>query len=302
MRQKILATTAAAVLSFGLAGTSSAATLELGLVIDASGSISAEDWGLQIGAYQSVFEDNFYSTFVADSPFDDIAVGAYVFSGFITDFADAPPEFSDFFAVLEFIPWTLITDDQSAAEFGAQFADLSQSGGGTATAKALRTATNGGDVGCPVGLTLNQFECGGISTAPGILNNGFEGDRLVIDISTDGVPTLPAGDSPPGGAQPNDEDRADALAAANEARGESIVVNAIGVGGIDSAFLTSLVGIDPAETPEGFFLEADDFDAFEETLRIKLDAEINVIPIPGALPLFFSALAGLGLWRRRTHH
>jgi hypothetical protein len=39
-------------------------------------------------------------------------------------------------------------------------------------------------------------------------------------------------------------------------------------------------------------------DTFEETLRDKVAREI--IPVPAALPMFLSALAGLGLWRRRA--
>ena len=296
MRQQILATTAAVSLACGLGNVASAATLELALVIDGSSSISADDWDLQIGAYQSIFQDNFYTGFVAAGPFDDIHVAAYVFSGFVTDFPDAPPEFSDFFAVLDFIDWRLIDSDAAASEFGAEFADLQQPGGQTATAAALEIATQGGTVGCPVGLTLNEFVCTGQVEAQGLLNNGIDAGRLVIDISTDGVPTLPNGEG-----TPNEADDELAQAAASAARASGIIVNAIGVGGVDAAFLSALVGQNPAESPEGFFLTADTFATFEDTLRDKLNTEINVIPVPAALPLFLSALAGLGLWRRRAH-
>ncbi len=292
MRQKILATTAAAVLSLGLAGTSSAATLELALVIDGSSSISASDWDLQIGAYQSVFQDDFYTNIIQSGPFDDLYVAAYVFSGGFEYGPQGGPTTEVF--VFSFIDWTFIDDDASADAFGAQFDGIPQPNGTTATAEALSVATFGGSAGCP--LVFDPARCNiEEQTVSGINNNGIDSDRQVIDISTDGVPTEPNGNG-----TPNEADDALALAAADAARGLGFVVNAIGVGGIDADFLEALVGIDPVKDPTGFFLTADTFGTFEETLIAKLDAEINVIPIPGALPLFLSALAGLGLWRRRT--
>jgi hypothetical protein len=128
-----------------------------------------------------------------------------------------------------------------------------------------------------------------------LLDNGFNGERLVIDISTDGVPTEPNGDG-----TPNQADRDLAIAAADAARAAGITVNALGVGGdIDAAFLNALVGINPAAVPEGFFESAAGFAQFEETLLTKLGREI-MIPIPATLPLFLSGLLGWGVWQRRS--
>jgi hypothetical protein len=318
MRRKIQTSATALLLALGLSGHASAATLELALVIDGSSSISASEWDLQIGAYQAVFQDSFYSTFVSGSGFDKVAVAAYVFSNVNPpdDPGDLPTIRDQDDNVLEvlvwdspivvssFVEWTMIEDDTDAFGFGAQFAGLPQPGNTTNTSGALDIATNGGMAGCPEFQTFTQFNpvlpfCNlAQQEIPGITNNGIDGQRLVIDISTDGDPTEPNGNG-----TPNDADDALAIAAADDARAQGVTVNALGVKsfgeqGPDLAFLTALVGDDPLKDPQGFVLTADSFEDFEATLRNKLAAEI--IPVPAALPLFLSALAGLGFWRRRS--
>jgi hypothetical protein len=281
---------------------STANTLELALVIDGSGSIAPEDWQLQIGAYQSIFQNNLYTNYIAPSPFDDMAVAAYVFSGgfgFEVDFGGGNVQNYEV-SVFSFLDWTLINDDADAFAFGAQFAGLPQPTGTTATAAALDVATGGGLVSCPFAdkcfpLAPQQepFQL----TATGLLNNVFSGDKLVIDISTDGVPTEPNGDG-----TPNSADRALAIAAADAARAAGITVNAIGVGDqLDTALLEALVGISPASAPTGFFLQAGGFDEFGAALQEKIGRE-TLVPAPPALVLLLTAVAvvaGRRLWPAR---
>jgi hypothetical protein len=291
-RSSLAAILAAAILGLG-APRLDAAQLELALVIDGSGSISTADWQLQIGAYQNVFQNNFYSTFVAPSTFDSVAVAAYVFSGGF-EFSVNDQTFP--VSVFSYLDWTLIDDDADAFAFGAQFAGLPQPDGTTATADALNTAANGGLVGCPAFAALCSpaaplsppFQL----NATGLLNNGFNGDRLVIDISTDGVPTEPNGDG-----MPNATDRALAIAAADAARAAGITVNAIGVGSlIDADLLEALVGIDPAGVPAGFFVQTGSFAGFQAALEQKVGLEI--VPAPPALWLLMTAVVALVARRR----
>jgi Protein of unknown function (DUF1194) len=269
--------------------SAAANTLELALVIDGSSSISASDWQLQIGAYQNVFQNNFYSTFIAPSEFDDIAVAAYVFSGgfeFQVDFGGGNVQVFPV-TVFSYLDWTLINDDTDAFNFGAQFAGLPQPASTTATADALNIATGGGLVSCPFANRCSPVAPGAPPfqlTATGLLNNAFQGTRLVIDISTDGVPTEPNGDG-----TPNATDRALAIAAADAARAAGITVNAIGVGDqLDAPFLEALVGINPAATPPGFFLTASGFDEFGAALEEKIGRE--VVPAPPAWILLATGL------------
>jgi hypothetical protein len=271
-----------------------ATTLELALVIDGSGSISAGDWSLQTGAYQSIFQDAFYTNYIVPSPFDDIVVGAFVFSG--GNVRDQQGNILETFAVSSFIDWTLIDDDADAFALGAQLGALVQPGGQTNTSAALTIAASGGTVGCLIPTICNVSPSG---TRPGLLNNEFQGDRLVIDISTDGVPTLPNA-----GGNPNIPeaaiDRELAIAAADAARAAGITVNAIGVGNLDATFLAALVGEDPAKTPGGFFVTAQSFSEFDEALQEKIGRE-TLVPVTPALPLFLTALGWAAHRARRRH-
>ena len=150
---KKLLTGALAAFVFGglVSSNASAATMELALVMDGSGSISATNWNLQKAGYQAAFASGtFYDDYIAPSPFDSLWVSAYQFATGVT----------------QEIVWTEITDNASATAFGNQFASLTQLAGGTNTELALNVATND------------------------ILNNGVAGGKLVIDISTDGQPIL----------------------------------------------------------------------------------------------------------------
>ena len=104
----------------------SAQLLELAFLIDGSSSIDAGGWALQVGAYQSVFNNDFYDTYIASSGFDEIAVAAYVFSGgssvtYAPDGMGPDPEVTYEIVISSFVPWTTISSntDSDAAAFAA---------------------------------------------------------------------------------------------------------------------------------------------------------------------------------------
>jgi hypothetical protein len=90
-----------------------------------------------------------------------------------------------------------------------------------------------------------------------------------------------------------------AIAAANAARTDGIVINAIGIGsGISDSFLNALVGINPADDPMGFYVKTPNFDTFEAALAGKLGREITGVPEPAPLLLLASGLLLLAVRRR----
>ena len=247
-------------------GSASATTLELALVLDGSGSINAANWDLQLKGYKDVFASGtFFDNFVAPSKYDTLVVSAYQFG----------------YGVTQEIGWTSITDNSSATDFGNLFT-FSQVKGNTNTEGAILTAM------------------GGSSIYDGLLNNGIASDKMVIDISTDGVPNYcvkgGAYDvSSTGISCSSSVADSHAIAAADYARSSDITVNAIGVGSVDVSFLTNLVN----GTPDGFFLTASGFDTFGDTLKTKLGKEIIGVPEPSILFLFGAGLLGLGVVKRR---
>lgn len=137
-----------------VASSASAVTLELGLGIDGSGSISSSDFDLQLDGYSDAFSDpDFFSGVVEPSRFDNIAVGVYQFGG-------------GFFspAVEEEISFTTIENQSDADALASDILNINQNGGGTPLTDAVNTITND------------------------INNNGIDSDRQVIDFSTDGAP------------------------------------------------------------------------------------------------------------------
>lgn len=132
-----------------------AAVLELGLGIDASGSISTSNFDLQIDAYESIFSNNFATNFLSSNPqFDTIVVSATLFAANVgTDVGTTTTG------------WFTITDDASAQVFATEVGKLTRVGfstGATAIGDAITT------------INADLF------------TNGITSDRQVIDISTDG--------------------------------------------------------------------------------------------------------------------
>lgn len=123
-----------------------------------------------------------------------------------------------------------------------------------------------------------------------LLGNGVDGDRLIIDVSTDGVPCRPQGGCGFGSGTWNDT-----INALTNAVAQGVTTNFIGVGnGISVSELDAL-----ASAGQGFFKVADSFATFETALGEKLYREINAVPAPASVLLFGIALFGLGMRRLR---
>ncbi len=125
-----------------------AASLELALVIDGSGSVSSADFALQKNAYVNIFSNNFATNFLSGDV-DTVYASFWQFAS----------------NVVEEVGVTTINSDATAQAFADLInANTSQLGGSTNTAGAINAAANS------------------------ILNNGITADRQVIDLSSDGIP------------------------------------------------------------------------------------------------------------------
>ncbi|MGI9328738.1 MAG: DUF1194 domain-containing protein [Pseudomonadales bacterium] len=214
-------------LLFAMIAPAHAAVIELSLVLDASGSISDPDFDLQTGAYANIFSGTFYDDFVDEG--DTLWVNAIVFAQ----------------GVAERIPFTEINSNEDANAFAALFAGVNREDlGGSVTNTQGATA-----------LALQTIQ-----------NNGVNGDRLIIDVSTDGVPSFD--DISQEAFIPDNVNNA--IAAAEQALLAGVTVNAIGVGNVDEGFLS-----DFTTAGGGFFVTATDFAAFENNLSDKLRRELS---------------------------
>ncbi len=236
--------------------------LELQLLVDVSGSVSGSEFALQRDGYA----DAFRSTGIID------AVG----NGDIGSIATQLVYWSSFSSQAVAVDWTLIDGADSANAFA------------DSVTAAARPFSGGTSID------------GALTFGRSLFANGFEGTRLVQDVSGDGGSNLFA------------TQEARDLSAA-----EGITVNGLPIGGSSSieAFYT-----DSVITADGFVVAANSFEDFGTAVSEKLGREIaEPMPMPGPSPapepgpmpspvplpagglLLLSALAAIGrLGRRRS--
>lgn len=102
-----------------------AASLELGLVIDGSGSVSSSDFALQRDAYVNIFSNDFVGNFLTGDV-DTVYISFWQFAS----------------SVQEEVTWTTIQTNAEAQAFANAIASVTQLGGGTNTAGAINTVAN----------------------------------------------------------------------------------------------------------------------------------------------------------------
>ena len=281
-----------------------AVAVELQLIIDTSGSVDQSEFILQRDGYVAAFQSTTVQNAITTAGGIAVSVGYFA----TTAIPGAPTDPAGTLMNPQ-IGWMHLT---SAADANA-FAGLISALGPTDTEPVASGGTGETNIAQAIQFGVSAFG-----------SNGFEGDRLVIDISTDGVQNTNL-DGTPG-----DAPGCCLLTAAlctdvvsnqrNMATGIAINALAINPDDIDqdiqlppgvtieqalmSIGLSPDAGIDDylnafVITDGGFVLTAS-FDTFASAITQKINAEILgiPIPIPAAFWLFGSAI-GLLLFRSK---
>ncbi len=275
--------------------------LELVLAIDVSGSVNPTEFALQ--------RDGWAAALVAPAVVAAIEAGQHGAIALTVVFWSAGEVNGTKTGIIEqVVPWTLVTNASSAASvataLSAQDARLSFSVNGSQFLSGDPNDPNQGSGQTGVARALD-FSRGLL-----VADNGFEGTRLVIDLSGDGYENFdhdPAGcttpeQCPPGNVIVPPElvivDPAVYFAATAAAR-DAAVAAGITINGLP--ILTDISNLDTffygpwATGGEGsFVIAASDFDDIQAAATQKLVAE--VVPEPGVLALL--AVSG-ALWGRR---
>lgn len=241
----VAATMVAASLGMSTPANAIPVALELQLLVDVSGSVDAGEFNLQKGGYVAAFQD----------PVIQAAIAALAGSGGI---AVQYISWSGTNQQSVQVGWTQITDAASANAFAAAInATVRPFSGNTAPGSAINFGT------------------------PLFLNNGFEGTRLVMDVSGDGA----------------QNEGASTPAARNAAVAAGITINGLpilGEAGLAAWYAANIVSVG------GFQVNAVDFAAFTNAVKTKIGREITQTPEPGTLALFSLGLLGIGLMRRKA--
>lgn len=132
-----------------LTQTMTPVSVELFLSVDVSGSVDATEYELQLNGYADAFEDPEVIKAIETLP-DGLAVAIESWSS----------------SIQKTSAWYLIKNEEDARDFASVIRDTldaTKGSGGTDVTKAIKSATNQ------------------------ILNNSYDGEALVIDISGDGI-------------------------------------------------------------------------------------------------------------------
>jgi hypothetical protein len=216
---------AMAVIAFELGLTTPARAvpvdIELVLAVDCSRSIDDDEFALQIRGYASALVHPSVVKAIQSGQRRAIAVTYVQWAGPLLQ--------------AQVLPWTLISDRESAEEFSERMVATPRNfrGGGTSLSGIIDYAR------------------------PIFAKNDFEGERLVVDISGDGINNS--------GRQPQSA-RDDAVAAGIVINGLPILTE---VPWLDDYFREYVIG-----GPGAFVIVAASFDAFAAAIRNKLIREI----------------------------